>query len=350
MKQIYLFITAVLVSTCINAQNDTLIWEDFNGESWTQISDIELLTNCNNSIVYDYPTAMSGDDKWYNVDLDGAADQNDRPMEWFRALALTDDDSAAFDAVYASSSWFSSPAAAENMLITKSFYCSSDAILSWYTAPRQTPLYLDGYKVKVSIATNDPFDFTATIFTAAEYQSRQPGDSCLFSNYTFVPASNFVHGQDGTYITDNGDPVPDCQRNWGSLRKQTVNLSQFAGKRIYIAFVHDSYDDNLITLDNVLVTGTFIDDTKINESDLFTFSTFPNPSTDVLNINYTLNGQSDVTIRLVDFSGRTVKQIQLANQNGTTTTSIDMTDVATGIYNVSIETTSGKATKKVVKR
>lgn len=350
MKQIYLFIGALVASTCIQAQNDTLVWENFNGETWTEISDIELLTETGNYIVYDYPTAIDGDDKWYNVDLDGLADQNDRPLEWFRSSALTDDDSTTFDAVYASSSWFSSPAAVDNMLITNSFYCPSDAVLSWYSAPRQTPLYLDGYSVKVSTNTNDPFDFTTTIFEAAEYVSRQAGDSCLFSNYTFGPAANFVHGQDGTYITDNGDIPADCQRNWGSLKKQSVNLSQFAGQHIYIAFVHDSYDDNLITLDNILVTGTYVDDTKIEEEIQFTFAAYPNPTTDKLNISYTLNGQSDVMIRLTDFSGRTVKQVQLANQNGNMNASVDMSDLSAGIYNITLESAVGKATKKVVKR
>lgn len=351
MKKFYVAALGLFATFGLQAQNDTLIWENFNGETWTQISETELQTEVGNYIVYELSPGLESDEKWYNIDMDGLVDANDRPAEWFRALALTDADSAAFDGTMGSSSWFTPAGVADNWLITRYFYCSADAELSWYSAPRQTPLYLDGYSVKVSIASNDPLDFTETVFTAKEYVSRQVGDSCLFSNYTFGPTgSGFVHGQDGTYITDNGDVPADCQRNWGSLSKQTVSLAQFAGKRIYVAFVHDSDDDNLITLDNVLVTGTLIDDAAIEENvNKFAFSLYPNPATDRINIGYELDGSSDVTVKVIDNTGRLVKMVNQQNQTGNASTTVDVSELANGIYTVTVETAQGRTSKKFVK-
>lgn len=350
MKKIYTLAFGCLAAYSVQAQSDTLIWEDFNGETWEQVTETELLTQVGNSIVYELSPGFIDDTKWYNIDLDGFTDANDRPVEWFRSYALTDADSADFDGVYASSSWFTPFGVANNWLITKYFYCSADAELSWYSAPRQTPLYLDGYKVMVSTSSNDPLDFLTTIFTAKEYDGLNTGDSCLFSNYDFAPSgSGFVHGEDGTYITDNGDVPADCQRNWGSLQKHTVSLSQFAGQHIYIAFVHDSDDDNLITLDNVLVMGTYVDDAKIEENQNFTFTLYPNPASDRIILGYELNGSSDVNVKVIDNTGRVVKTVNQQNQNGNSSTTLDISELANGIYTVTLETAQGRTSKKFIK-
>lgn len=351
MKKIYSLALGLMILGTSGAQTDTLIWEDFNGETWTQgPNENELITQVGNTIVYEFSPGIVGDDKWYNIDMDGWEDANGRPAEWFRAYALADADSAIFDGVYASSSWFTPFNIANNWLITKSFYCTSDAVLSWYSAPRQTPRFLDGYKVKVSTTNNDPGAFNTIIFTAKEFDGLTGADTCDFADYQFKPAGpGFVHGLDGTYVTDNGQ-TPDCSRQWGLLKQHTVSLSQFAGQRIYIAFHHDSDDDNLITIDNILVTGTLVDDASIKESGAFTFSAYPNPAVDVLNLGYQINGTSDVLIRVTDNSGRIIRTMDLRSRSGNDGVSLDVSDLAAGVYIISVETDNGKAVKKFVKK
>jgi hypothetical protein len=352
MKKIYFLALGLFAAGAAGAQTDTLIWEDFNGDNWSVgNTPTEVISELGNTIVFELSPGITGDDKWYNIDLDGLTDANNRPAEWFRAYALADSDSVVFDGVMASSSWFTPFAKANNWLITKSFYCSNDAVLSFYSAPRQTPLYLDGYRVIVSTLTNDPSDFKDTIFTAKEFVSLNVGDSCNFGSYTFAPSGpGFVHGQDGTFITYNGDPNPDCRRHWGLLRQHTVNLSQFAGKRIYIAFVHDTDDDNLITIDNVLVTGTFVDDASINEADKVAFSAYPNPANDFITLGFQLDDASDVNIRVIDNLGRVVSAKDLTNQSGNNSVTVDVANLAAGVYTISLETAAGKSTKKFVKK
>ncbi|MCG9910945.1 MAG: T9SS type A sorting domain-containing protein [Flavobacteriales bacterium] len=352
MKKIYFLALGLFAAGAVSAQNDTLIWENFNGESWTEGStETELITEVGNTIVYELSPGATGDDKWYNIDLDGLTPNNpNQGNEWFRALAFADQDSVdGFDAVFAATSWFTPFAQANNWLVTPSFYCSSDAVLSWYSASFQTPLFLDGYKVKVSTLTNDPSDFTTTIFTAKEFVTRTAGDSCSFGVYTFAPSgAGFVHGQDGTYTEPNTDN--DCTRLRGRLHPHSVNLSQFAGQRIYIAFVHDTDDDNLISVDNILVKGTFVDDASINEVNNVSFSAYPNPATDFITLGFQLNAASDVNIRVIDNLGRMVSAKDLTNQSGNNSVTVDVANLAAGVYTISLETAAGKSTKKFVKK
>jgi hypothetical protein len=352
MKKIYVFALGLLTFGAANAQLDTLVWEDFNGEEWTQgATENEVITQVGNTIVYELSPGITGDDKWYNVDMDGLTPNNpNQGNEWFRALAFATQDSVdGFDAVFAATSWFTPFAVADNWLITPSFYCTQNSVLTWFSASFQTPLFLDGYKVKVSTTTNDPTAFTNTVFTAKEFVTRSAGDSCNFGVYTFAPSGpGFVHGQDGTYTEPNTDN--DCTRLRGRLHPHSVNLSQYAGQRIYVAFHHDTDDDNLISVDNVLVTGTLVDDASIEDNNAFTFSAYPNPTTDFINLGYQINGASDVFVRVMDNAGRIIRSMDLTAQGGNNSVSLDVADMAAGVYTVSIETNSGKAVKKFVKK
>ena len=70
-----------------------------------------------------------------------------------------------------------------------------------------------------------------------------------YSLYDFL--KGFIHGADGEYIEVDDDP----QRNAGVLRPNEVSLADYAGKTIFIAFVHDSDDDNILFIDDIMVTG-----------------------------------------------------------------------------------------------
>lgn len=353
MKKIYTLALGLIIAAGASAQVDTLLWENFNGESWTEdgASTEEvpiIITEVGNTIVYDLSPGIDGDDKWYNIDLDGYEPNNaNQGGEWFRAGAFADGDTIEYDAVFAATSWFAPFNKADNWLVTPSFYCPSNGQLSFFSAPFQTPYYLDGFKVLISRTTNDPLDFKDTVLVAKEFASRS-GDTCNYANYTFEPSgAGFVHGQDGMDIEAN---LSDCSRWRGMLRQHTINLSPFAGSRIYIAFVHDTDDDNLISIDNVLVTGTFVDDASIEESVKFSFSAYPNPATDFITLGYQLNTASEVTVKVIDNTGRTVRMMSLGTQTGNNSVTVDLADLSAGIYSISMESANGKATKKFVKK
>jgi len=308
-------LSVIIFLQCLSAkaQNDTLLYENF---------DVDPTAS--------YVLFPSGNDTgWVDYDFDAQPDQNGRPQNWFWnpvAFGTNDTTGCIF-----SSSWFTAPAQCLNYLVTPPVYIAdANAVLHWRAAPRQTPLYLDGYKIIVSTTDNFEYSYMDTIYTAAEYVSGQASNGGNFSLYTFSPG--FIHGEDSTYIEYDGDSA----RFVGLLRPFSVSLSQFAGQTIYIAFYHDAFDDNLIAVDDILVTGTI--PVGIAESHAESnVSVLPNPVSDKLVIKYNLPVSSQVISRVSDMNGRVVKEIPGGFQiKGSQEISISVADLAPGNYDLSI--------------
>ena len=101
-----------------------------------------------------------------------------------------------------------------------------------------------------------------------------------------------------------------------------------------------------MNFDNFVVRATATETLLSTQSNTITdnsFSIYPNPTSNVLNISNTNNFEIK-NISVVDINGRVVK-----NQSGALT-EINVSDLNTGVYFVTIETNEGKATKKFMKQ
>jgi len=74
---------------------------------------------------------------------------------------------------------------------------------------------------------------------------------------------------------------------------------------------------------------------------------FPNPANDYLNVDFTLNKISDVTVSLVDMTGKTVYNNTLTSLNGNQGLVINTMNLANGMYTLSLRTAEGNVTRKV---
>ena len=311
-----------------NAQNDTLLWTNFETDPAAYVQSAP-------------PPGLTADTSWYNFDYDQLPDGsgNSRPLEWFWDFDFSD----TLNSVFMSSSWTNGSTPTENWLITKSVFISdTNAVLSWKSAPYQTPRYMDGYWVLISTSSNDFSAFTDTIFKAAEYvslnNSSAPND---FSSYTFT--SGFVHGADGLYTIDNGG---DSSRLMGLLRPFTYSLSAYAGKSIYIAFKHHSVDDNILEIDDILVTGS--NTVGINEQHAgIDFSLYPNPASDKINFYLTTKENLNCRITIFDVSGRVALEDNFGNlSSGKHQKLVDLTGLSAGMYQAQVTTPYGVSLKK----
>jgi hypothetical protein len=339
MKKItLLFATVLFGATFVMAQNDTLLYEDFSG------GDTILYMNVG------APAGTPTFSQWYNFDYDGIADANGRPQEWFASLGFAEDDTS--EIVYMSSSWLSGFDPGNlNYLITPAIYISdANATLYWRSCPRQTPSYLDGYRVAVSTTNNLETSFSDTIFKAAEFapsgSAGGPGAPAVpaFSDYPY--GEGWIHGWDGSGIVFSGD-----SGSWiGTLVDHSVSLSAYQGETIYLAFIHTSADDNLIAVDDILVMGTgnaSIEDNDLNAS----LNVFPNPATDMISVDYTLNKTAEVVVEITDVTGKEIlhenRGVQIAGQHAF---DHDVTNLPAGTYTISINTNDNRATKTFVKQ
>jgi hypothetical protein len=319
------------------AGTDTLIWEDFEQDpaAWWNIGS---------------PSGTINDPLWYNCDNDLLPDASGagRPDEWFWGTPFADGDTLGNTGALNSNSWTNDAVNhVENWLITPAIYVADTTLdFFWKSAPFQTPRYLDGYLVLVSTSTNNFSAFTDTVFVASEYESLDlPSAPNQWSSYTFAPVSGFVHGADWMYLEDNAG---DSTRWRGKLRPMNVDLSGYVGQSIYIAIVHRTVDDNLLSIDELFLEGTGTVGITDYEN-TFNMGVYPNPATDVLNVNYTLPEESQLVLNIFAMDGSLVRSEDKGTvQQGSGRIQTDISDLAAGVYFVQLQTENGVTTKKIV--
>ncbi|MDG1332358.1 MAG: PKD domain-containing protein [Crocinitomicaceae bacterium] len=165
---------------------------------------------------------------WTNLDLDMNADANGRPQDWFVTFDAQSTLPADTNWVAASSSWFNPLGIANNVLILDAVQPCASTVLRWDSAPFEGPTFMDGYEVRISTTGTNIADFTTTLFTAAESV-----------NGTATPSAGTVHT---SYNGTNG-----------LLQTWEVSLGAYDNQTVYIAFFHDSDDDNLLHVDNIFM-------------------------------------------------------------------------------------------------
>lgn len=176
---------------------------------------------------------------WMNLDLDGATDANGQPQNWFTRADLITTTPGDTNYVAAASSWFSPAGTANNVLIMDAVAPCASTVMRWKSAPFEGPTFMDGYEVRVSTTGTAIADFTTTLFTAAEG-----------INATATPSAGTVH------TSFNGTN--------GILQQWEVSLGAYDNQTIYIAFFHDSNDDNMILIDDIFM-GVVVDyDLEVN--------------------------------------------------------------------------------------
>lgn len=335
MKKFYTLLTALLLLALGTQAQNVILFEDFEGDT------------------INIPTAIptGNDNTWINADFDGLPDgsPNGRPNEWYLTYGFSTLDSSSV--VITSNSWTNDPntPVANYLILPPIQLFDNTGVLEWKSAPFQTPRYLDGYQVLVSKTGNFPDNFTDTLFYASEYIS-QPGavdssnNTALFNSFQFSP-NGFIHGADGQYTEYNGD----YRRLRGVLRPFSASLAAYAGQTIYIAFCHGTTDDNLLSLDDIKVSGNGLNLGKAKiDAKLFEIKTTPNPASDIVRIEYTLPEMASLNLGIYDVSGRLMKTITHGTQlKGTYFYNVDVKDLAAGVYNVIMNSSKGSFSTKI---
>lgn len=332
MKKIVLS-AALLAAISFNANaQDTLIFENFENGAPDNFS-------------LNPPTGA--ETFWINFDGDGLPDGSgqSRPGEW--AAGLGYDITDTNNTVAVSNSWTNdatTPIA--NWIMTPPITITDASFtLYWKSAPYQTPLYMDGYKVLVSKTSNMETSFTDTLAVYAEYVSRiDPLPDSTYASYTF--SSGFVFGLDGdtNYAYYNNDSM----RFRGILRPDSVSLAAYAGQTIYIGFVSDTHDDNLLFLDDIMVYSPTADAIKENTSNAFNMQVFPNPANQTTRVNYSVDQYSRVVISILDMEGKLVKKFDKGQlMTGNHFADLDLSNVPQGNYFVQINSNSKTQASKL---
>jgi len=123
----------------------------------------------------------------------------------------------------------------------------------------------------------------------------------------------------------------------------TFNLDAYNGQEVYIAINYVSDDAFALFVDDfaVTTTGTLGLDAALASS--FTIS--PNPANSIVNVT-NANNALVTAISVADINGRTVKSSKF---EGIATAQINVSDLASGVYMMTVTSDKGNITKKIVK-
>ncbi len=158
-------------------------------------------------------------------------------------------------------------------------------------------------------------------------------DASYFSEHYTVLVSTT-----GTNTTDFTNMVFDGNVANVNFTLKSLDISAFAGQNIYIAFRHcNSTDVYWMLVDDIeVIAGQHAGISNVTDA---TVQLYPNPTSNVLNIN--AEGVQEVSV--IDINGRTVMTEKNVN-------TVNLSDLANGVYYVRVITNNGVATEKIVKK
>lgn len=317
-----LFVLFFLIIGLFAKAQDTLFYEGFN----------------------DWPEYMSNiDSVFVNYDEDQIPDANDFPGGW-TVGNFANGGADQNEIVAMSSSWLTGFAHGNrNYLRLPGIYIAdSTAVLKWRSSPALGNLYMDGYTVAVSedstICEVFPTNDTDTLMHFAQNISDDEAQFSLGVKHSSFDLSAPVNLSSVTQYP-------------GLLMPWEASLSKYAGKTIYIVFLHNSDDDNYIALDDILVTGTEGSaPTGINNADKSSqemlFSVYPNPCIDFVELRSGMRTEAISGIKVYNAVGQLMK-IEVLNSNSMR---LNVSDFPAGIYYVNITSGEEQSSLKFVKR
>lgn len=337
----------LLFAQLTQAQMDTLLFEDFqtdNTASYTLFPDSDT------------------DTLWTNFDEDQLQAAQSFPSNWFFDLDWGLPDSIPpgdTNYVMVSRSWLENyDTMSSNWLVTPGIEIVDDkATLHWKSAPFQGPRYMDGYSIKI-MDEQSYFDanWIDVVFRAAE-MTGWIGDQASTDPDTFNFSTGYIHADtymDTTYFDPpnvDSTGTPDADFNLGFLEPHSVSLAAYSGQRIFVAIHHDSADDNLLQIDDILVMGTHPVSTYQPDPEDLRYVTYPNPVSNYLNVLYRIREPSTLQVKLFNLEGKEMYKLPVVQHAlGEYNHSLDMRSYPAGTYHVVLNVNGKLYGKKVMKK
>ncbi len=348
-----LVLLAAFLPIVLSAQMDTLLFEDFQDQAIGEPGEEVAI----------FP---QGDDTtWVNFDADFLPANSGLPQDWFIDLDLFQvfqDTIAPTDSnfILASVSWLQDLLPGNrNWLITPPIeIVDAQATLHWKSAPRQGPRFMDGYSVLISAGMNFPESFTDTVLRVQQMIPPLPagaydpmGGALDVDSFFFAPDDGYMHANRFTLEDYFFLETEDSDAYVGILEPHSFSLEAYAGQTIYVAIVHDSDDDNYITIDDILVLGNLMSSADEPLAPDIRLVTYPNPVDNLLNVLFRLEAPANVRTGLFDMNGKEV--LSMASDGklvGEQSVKLSLRLLPAGTYNLVLDIEGQKYTRKVVKR
>ncbi|WP_242120807.1 T9SS type A sorting domain-containing protein [Aestuariivivens sediminicola] len=159
-------------------------------------------------------------------------------------------------------------------------------------------------------------------------------DDLNWYNSNTTPGANCLNCP-GAQWTGTNTTLQEYSYDLSSLNSETSIAFRFV-------FHSDQYEVNEgVIIDDLSIEGTL----NVSEFDPLVFRIYPNPSSDIFNIQ--TKGMSSFSYSITDMTGKHIVQapnVKVNNQSYT----LDMGSYASGVYFITLSTETGKITKKLI--
>lgn len=202
------------------------------------------------------------------------------------------------------------------------------------------------------------------MFSFSYYSNGQTGQALTPDDWAFTPAiavpaegnyslSWFARGIDpnyageyySVYVTTTAAPDESLEAVYSdsttaTWEQQIVNLADYAGQTVYIAFRHHNCTDKYaLAVDKIRVGVAGSENEGIDNAAAIDINIYPNPASEVINIA----AEGVRLVEMLDVNGRVVLESRIGG-------AIDLSSLASGVYMVRVTTDAGVSTEKVVKQ
>jgi hypothetical protein len=289
---------------------------------------------------------------WVNFDADKIPAEENKPSSWYWDIDLFDTIS---NNCLTSVSYLKSRVRSRNWLILPPTYIPDSTYwLSWRSQPFEGPGFMDGYTVLVSTTQNNTGNLTHfkdTLFTAAEVitvgQPSTDVDDFIFSK-GYIHANRFTKSEYfalDSAISPGGQLIMFYRCR---LEPHEVSLRKYANKTIYIAFLHNSFNDYILQLDDIVISNGETTAAQTAVSPIENVEILGNPGEEYWQVRWQLRQSMPHTVILYDIHGRLIQQ-QAFDRSEQGNCQIETRNLPPGCYFVQLQTPQGTASKRAIK-
>ena len=191
---------------------------------------------------------------------------------------------------------------------------------------------------------NDDWMISPAITLGASENTLEFVHKSLSDTYGYEVFNVLVYAGDGTPLPGDFTMLSEGEisDSWETWLTYTANLDAYANQTVRIAIQCVSDDAYMFMVDNFKVTTGNMGVADANTKNISTV--YPNPVVDSFNLNLSSKfNANNVTVTVTDLTGKTVKTF-------TGVSAYNVSELATGVYVVTITDGKNTETKKIVKK
>jgi hypothetical protein len=156
-----------------------------------------------------------------------------------------------------------------------------------------------------------------------------------------------VYSKGGPALETSAPQTAAFTPNASQWRKETIGLTGLNTNSVLVKFVARSGFGNNLYIDNVNLRQTDAVGIETISNSIVGVELYPNPAGNDVNLNIASLNAGTAKVTMINTLGQVVYSTSTSLEIGNNTLNIDVKGMASGVYNVMIDTAQGSTVKKL---